>query len=63
MRERNLLGFTDYKRHFGAEVSPSTLYTVFSRDAIGSLAWHTRELSVHFKTIRQQIRKALAFLG
>lgn len=63
MRERNLLGFTDYKRHFGAEVSASTLYTVFSRDTIGGLAWHTRDLSGHLKTIWQQIGKGLAFLG
>jgi hypothetical protein len=60
-RERNLLDFLDYKKHFGAEVSPSTLYTIFSRDAIGSIAWHTRNLSVHTKTIRQKLRKGLLF--
>ncbi len=57
IRERNLLEFKDYKKHFGAAESPSTIYTVFNRDAFGCLAWHTRELPGHLRAIRQRLRK------
>jgi len=63
MHERNLLGFIDYKKNFGAEVSQSKLYTVFSRDTIGSLAWYTQGLSDNIKKISQQLRKGYAFLN